>query len=97
MEENDRVFQVDLTFTSDNDNDLRVLKNQIREETFPDQEGWSRLDLLLLYMGQCNVAQNVYEHQFDQTSIEINETVIYNQLGWVKSKQGKYEEAFWRC
>jgi hypothetical protein len=47
-EEKDRVFQVDLTLTSDDDNDLRALTNQIRKQTFPNQEGWVRLGFLLL-------------------------------------------------
>ena len=40
MEGNDLLFQVTLTLTSDNDKDLRVLMNRIREEAYPDGEGW---------------------------------------------------------
>ncbi len=32
MSENHRLFQVELTLTSDNDKDLRVLTDQIRED-----------------------------------------------------------------
>jgi hypothetical protein len=39
MDENHRLFQVDLTLTTDNDKDLRVLTDHIREEIFPDSEG----------------------------------------------------------
>ena len=41
MDGNNRLFQVKLTLTSDNDKDLRVLTNHIREETV------SRLDWMV--------------------------------------------------
>jgi len=40
MSENHRLLQVDLTLTSDNDKDLRVLTDRIREEIFFDSHGW---------------------------------------------------------
>lgn len=42
-----RLFQVELTLSSDKDTDLCQLINHIREETFPDKEGWFRLGLVL--------------------------------------------------
>jgi hypothetical protein len=43
MGENHRLVRVELTLTSDNDPDLRRLTDRIREETFPNVEGWYRL------------------------------------------------------
>ncbi len=68
MDKNHRLFQVDLTLTSDNDKDLRVLTDRIREETFPDDEGWQRLGLLLKKMGQSEKAQQIFEILLQQTS-----------------------------
>ena len=45
MGENHRLFQVDLTLTTDNDKDLHILTDRIREETFPDAVGWYRLGI----------------------------------------------------
>ena len=39
MSENPRLFQVDLTLTSDNDKDLSILTDFIRQDTHPEQEG----------------------------------------------------------
>jgi len=57
MGKNNRLWQVDLTLTSDNDPELRTLTERMREETFPDVEGWYRLGLILLKMGQSDKAQ----------------------------------------
>jgi len=57
MSENHRLLQVDLTLTSDNDKDLRVLTDRIREEIFFDSHGWYRLGLVLLEMGQSDKAE----------------------------------------
>jgi tetratricopeptide (TPR) repeat protein len=93
MSENHRLFQVELTLTSDNDKDLRILTDRIREETFPDSEGWYRLGLVLLKMGHSDRAQQVYEILLKQTSNESDKAPIYNQLGRVKNNQGYYSEA----
>jgi hypothetical protein len=91
--DNNRLWQVDLTPTSDSDKDLRVLTDRIREETFPDSTGWYRLGSLLLKMGQSDNAQKVYEVILRQTSDEGEKGNIYCLLGWVKNDQGQYKEA----
>jgi tetratricopeptide (TPR) repeat protein len=91
--ENNRLFEVNLTLTGDNDQDLSVVTDRIREETFPDSEGWYRLGELLIKMGQSDKAQEVYEVLLDQTTNESEKTTIYSQLGSVKSDQGEYQEA----
>jgi tetratricopeptide (TPR) repeat protein len=93
MGENHRLVRVELTLTSDNDPDLRVLTDRIREETFPNNEGWERLGSVLLKMGQTEKAQQVYEILLEQTTEESAKAPIYNQLGWVKYNQGEYTEA----
>jgi tetratricopeptide (TPR) repeat protein len=90
--DSNRLWQVELTLTSDNDKDLRVLTDQIREET-SSNSGWERLGLLLLRMGQPDKAQQVYEVMLRQASDEDEKAVIYNQLGRVKDEQGQYKEA----
>ncbi|CAF1046650.1 unnamed protein product [Adineta steineri] len=90
---NNHLYKVNLTLTNNNDQDLRTLTDRIRQETFPDDEGWYRLGLLLRKMGQSTKAQEVYEILLNQTTHENNKTPIYHQLGWIKYNQGEYHEA----
>jgi Tfp pilus assembly protein PilF len=91
--DNNRLWQVELTLTSDNDKDLRVVTEHIREETLPNAKGWHRLGVLLLKMSQSDKAQEIYEVMLRQTSDEGEKADIYHQLGFVKDNQGQYEEA----
>jgi tetratricopeptide (TPR) repeat protein len=93
MDGNSRLSEVNLTLTDDNDQDLRVLTDRIREETFSKSTGWYRLSLVLLKMGQFDKAQEVYEVLLDQTTNESEKAPIYGQLGSVKYNQGEYQEA----
>jgi tetratricopeptide (TPR) repeat protein len=93
MDENHRLVQVDLTLTGDNDKDLRELTDGIREETFPNAEGWYRLGQVLYKMGQFQKAQQVYETMLGQSTDEREKGNIYCQLGSVKGDQGEYQEA----
>ena len=93
MEENPRLIQVHLTLTEDNDKDLRQLANRIREETFPNAEGWYRLGLVLCQMGEFQKGEEVYEIMLDQTTDETEKAAIYGQLGTIKMNQREPEEA----
>ncbi|CAF1019880.1 unnamed protein product [Adineta steineri] len=93
LDENNHLYQVNLTLTSDNDQDLWTLSNQIRQETYPEKEGWYRLGLLLIKMGQFIKAQEVYEILLHQTTNESDKAPIYDELGWIKCNQGEYQEA----
>ncbi|CAF3712512.1 unnamed protein product [Adineta steineri] len=93
IDENNHLYQVNLTLTNDNDQDLRTLTEQIRQETYPDFEGWYRLGLLLAKMGHYNEAQEVYEVLLHQATNESDKGPIYHQLGWIKDNQGECQEA----
>ncbi len=93
MDENHRLFQVELALTSDNDKDLRALTDRIRKETFPNDGGWYRVGLLLLQIGQSDKAEEVYEILLKQTTNENEKSGIYHRLGKVKSNQGEYKDA----
>jgi tetratricopeptide (TPR) repeat protein len=93
MGENRRLFRVELTLTSDNDKDLRLLTDHIRERSFRNSSGWYRLGQLLLKMGQPKKAQQVYDILLEQATKESEKAPIYGQLGLVKRGQGEYQEA----
>ncbi|CAF0962378.1 unnamed protein product [Adineta steineri] len=90
MDENNDLYQVNLTLTSDNDEDLRTLTDQIRHETFPDSKGWYRLGQLLIKMAQLNKAQEVYEVLLHKATNESEKAIIYHQLGRIKGSQREY-------
>ncbi|CAF3615827.1 unnamed protein product, partial [Adineta steineri] len=93
MDENKHLYEVNLILTNDNDQDLRTLTDQIRQETFPDEEEWYRLGLLLIKMGQFTKAQEVYEVLLHETTNESDKASIHYQLGRIKDNQGEYPEA----
>jgi Tfp pilus assembly protein PilF len=94
MGENQRLIQVDLTLTGeDDDKDLRKLTDRIREETYPRAKGWSRLGAVLGKMGQFHKSQQVYEVLLEHAMNESDKASIYGQLGIMKDNQGEYEEA----
>ncbi len=93
IDKNDRLWQVDLTLTGDNDPQLHTLTECIREETFPHLKGWYRLGNLLIKLGQFDKAQQVSDFMLDQATGEGEIANIYHMLGKVRDEQGKYEEA----
>ena len=88
-----RLFRVELSMTSEKDNDLRLLMDRIREESFPDADGWHRLGAVLWKMGESAKAQRVFEVLLQQTTEERTRGAIYNQLGVMATNLGQYEEA----
>ena len=93
MDGNRRLFRVDLTLTSDNDEDFCMLTDSIRKETDLIAKGWYRLGLVLLKLGYCEKAREVYQTLLDQTTEESEKGVFYHQLGWTTDVLGHYSKA----
>jgi tetratricopeptide (TPR) repeat protein len=93
IENNNRLYQVTLTLTSDNDRQLQILTERIREETSPNSKGWYRIGELLLKLGQFDKAEQLYSAILQETPSDKERADIYYQLGRIKNKQGDYEEA----
>jgi tetratricopeptide (TPR) repeat protein len=92
MDNNKSLYQVDLTLTSDDDQQLRTLTNRIREEA-EGNNGWTRLGTLLLDIGQFNKAEELYNGLLEKTSKDSSKASCYNNLGLVKFHQGEYGRA----
>jgi tetratricopeptide (TPR) repeat protein len=92
IDDSHRLYQVDLTLTSDNDKDLCLLTDRIRKET-EESTGWNQLGELLLKLGQAEKAQQVYEVLLKETTKDIEKARIYYQIGCAKIDLGKYKEA----
>jgi tetratricopeptide (TPR) repeat protein len=93
IDKNDRLWQVDLKLTDDNDPQLHALTARMRKETLSGNKGWYRLGHLMIQLGKSNKAEELYEILLKQTSNEDEKAYLFNQLGWIKDNQGKYEEA----
>lgn len=93
LDKNDRLWQVDLIMTSDNDPQLHALTERIQEDTLPDQKGWYRLGELLIQLGQFDKAQQVYDALLDQTFDQGQIAYLYDRIGWIKYNRGEYIEA----
>ena len=93
IDSNPRLVRVELTMTNDKDKDLHKLIDRIREETFPAEEGWFRLGLVLGKMGKAAKAEEIFQMLLKQTNEESMRGSIYHQLGVMTSDLGKYQEA----
>ncbi|CAF1483134.1 unnamed protein product [Adineta steineri] len=93
MGENNRFYEANLVLTADSDPELSRLTDYIRNESYPECEGWYRLGLVLRKMGQYDKAEDIYQVLLDQTKDDGDKAPIYHQLGSIKHDQGKYEEA----
>ncbi|CAF3916001.1 unnamed protein product [Adineta steineri] len=94
MDNSNQLYQVELKLTSDDDQQLRLLTDRLREEAGGDN-GWERLGNLLLKIGQFNKAEELYNVLLEQTSDEGGKQHYYNQLGFIHLNQGDYEKAIW--
>ncbi|CAF0957806.1 unnamed protein product [Adineta steineri] len=94
MSNKNGLYQVELELTADDDQQLRLLTDRIREEA-GGNTGWKRLGNLLLTIGEFNKAEELYNVLLEQTSNDDEKALYYSQLGYVKSHQGDYEKAIW--
>ncbi|CAF1293963.1 unnamed protein product [Rotaria sordida] len=93
INKDNRLWQVDLSLTSDTDPELQTLTECLRNETFPTESGWYRLGALLITMGQFDNAYQVYEMLLKQTHDDWEKANIYHQLGRVQDYKGEYAES----
>ncbi|CAF1358544.1 unnamed protein product [Adineta steineri] len=90
---NNRLYEVNLVLTADNDPELSKLTDSIRKESDPDHEEWYRLGSVLIKMGQFDKAQEIYHNLIDQAKDDKDKADIYHQFGSIKYGQKNYQEA----
>ena len=89
-----RLWEVKLTLTNDNDEDLKNLTNFLREET-DDKSEWNRLVGLLLKMGEYSRAEEIYT-AMSLPSLDIdttNDRAFQSTMGFIMSRKGKKKSA----
>jgi tetratricopeptide (TPR) repeat protein len=90
--DNNQVWEVELTLTSDSDQQFNKLIQRMREES-QGSKGWFRAGQLLIKLGQFDKAGELYNVLLNQTSNKIEIGYIYHQLGWIEVNLGNYTEA----
>jgi tetratricopeptide (TPR) repeat protein len=92
IDDDNRLYHVDLTFVADDDQQFQTLNEHIREETV-DFTNWERLGHLLIKLSQFDKAELLYNVLLEQISDESEKALYYNKLGCVKDNQGQYGKA----
>ncbi|CAF0860698.1 unnamed protein product [Adineta steineri] len=93
---NSRLWQVELTLTSDNDPQLCALTEHIRKETMSGHKGWYRLGALLIKLNQYDKAEQLYDLLLTKVTKPGEEAHLNHMIGIIKNGQGQYEEAIHR-
>jgi tetratricopeptide (TPR) repeat protein len=87
----DRLWQVNLTLTGENDN--HKLTSHIRKE-LSWTTGWSRLGDILIKLGESSKAEQLYKILLDEKASSDKDRADYNyQLGRVYDDMGEYSKA----
>jgi len=92
LDEAGRLWQMDLTLTNDNDEQLAELTECIQKE-IKESEGWLRLGRLMIRLSHFNKAQELCEKLLEETTNKNEAAHLFNLLGMVKHGQGEYTEA----
>ena len=91
--EHERLFQVNLTLTNDDDKGLRELTNHIREKSYPIRDPWFRLGFLFKEMGHLDKAKEIFQTLLDQTDNALGKGNTYFELGIAYGLNGEPKEA----
>ena len=92
LQEEDRIWQVNLTLTSNNDPQLANLMKHMEDQT-AGTDGWSRLGGLMIQLGQFNKALDFYNILLRQPISPRDTGFIYASLGVIKNDQGQHVQA----
>ncbi|CAF4546862.1 unnamed protein product, partial [Rotaria socialis] len=83
---NNRLWEVHLTITDENDPQLSTLTNRIKEEV-RGSTGWYRMGKLMLQLGHFNQAEELYNELLKNASTDSDRAFIYHMLGYLKNNQ----------
>ena len=92
MNDEHRLFAVQLTLTKDDDPHLRTLTERFRDEN-RGSTGMDRIGELLMQVGELDKAEELYRSLLGQTLSQADVSLYFHQLGRIKNRQGRYREA----
>ncbi|CAF2241679.1 unnamed protein product, partial [Rotaria magnacalcarata] len=90
----DGIWEVELKLTLNDDEQLKILSNEIRKEIGVGT-GWDRLGTLLVKMGELNKAEDIYKTLFSLTRDGDWQMLAHlnNQLGYIMKQKGDLSAA----
>lgn len=86
-------YEVHLTLTSNDDEDLCRYADSLREQTCPDEKGWYRLCSVLLLMGKPESAEELCETLIQQTNDRREQGRFYQFIGMARDDLKEYQDA----
>jgi tetratricopeptide (TPR) repeat protein len=89
---NNRLWRVHLTMTSDSDQQLNKLIERMREE-IQGPSALYRLGALMIKLGEFVKAEEIYKALQERTFDELEKANLYYQLGSVNDNQSKYDKS----
>jgi len=92
LDDNDRIWEVELMLTSENDLELHALAENMREKTRAPT-GWHRLGQLMIVLKKHDEAKQLYELLMREANEQTEKAYIWHSLGYIFYGQGNYEEA----
>ncbi|CAF3583222.1 unnamed protein product [Rotaria sp. Silwood1] len=91
-DDTDRLWQVDLTLTGNDDHDLNALTGHIRQG-FHWATGWLRIASILMALGESSKAEQLYNSLLEVPSSDEDRANYNHQLGSVYYNMNKYSKA----
>ncbi|CAF4007136.1 unnamed protein product, partial [Rotaria magnacalcarata] len=90
----DGIWEVELKLTLNDDEQLKILSNEIRKEIGVGT-GWDRLGTLLVKMGELNKAEDIYKTLFSLAQDGDWQMLAHlnNQLGYIMKQKGDLSAA----
>ena len=92
LDKQDRLWEVRLTLTADDDPQLRLLTKTMADEA-KNYTGWERVGHLLISVAHLKPAEELFTTLLGHTSDTYERAKYHHQLGRVKKKQGDYKGA----
>jgi tetratricopeptide (TPR) repeat protein len=92
IDNNARLWQIDLTLINDNDSQIHLLTKHMQDET-KGPTGWHRLGKFLSKIGLFDKAEELFNVLLSQTNEDREVAILYNQLGLIKNKKQDYSAA----
>ena len=92
LHNNDQIWQVELTLTSDSDPELHILTEHMRNTT-PEETRWHRLGSLMIELSKFDKAEEIYELLLRKVKDPYEKAYLFHQFGMIYYGQAKYEQA----
>ncbi|CAF0986237.1 unnamed protein product [Rotaria magnacalcarata] len=88
----DQLWQVNLTLIGNGNHDSNMFTSYLRHQLIPFN-GWSRLGLIFIQVGESSKAEYLYKILLDKASSDKEQVEYHHQLEIVYNSMGEYLKA----